>query len=140
MAGAATPSTSAAVSDVPPVSSRSGLIDEYPVPGTILVSAGECGSTLEVDRPIVRRQYALMHHFAQCRVREHRFHQLVLGRLQLAGDDIALDQLGDFGADHVRAEQFAGLGIEHRLDEAFRLAERDRLAVADKGNLPAFTS
>jgi hypothetical protein len=34
------------------------------------------------------------------------------------GDGIALDQLGHLGADHVRAEQLAGLGVEHGLDQA----------------------
>ena len=47
-------------------------------------------------------------------------------------DDVALDQLGHFGADHVRAEQLAGLGVEHRLHQALGLAQRDRLAVADE--------
>ena len=61
--------------------------------------------------------------------------QFGVGRLQRARDRVALDQLGDFGADHVRAEKLAGLGIEHRLDEALRLAERDGLAVADEGEL-----
>ena len=49
-----------------------------------------------------------------------------------SGDDEALDQLGDFRADHVGAEQLAGLGVEHGLDHALGLAERDRLAVADE--------
>jgi hypothetical protein len=49
-----------------------------------------------------------------------------------ARDDVALDQLGHLGADHVGAEQLAGLGVEHGLDHALGLAERDRLAVADE--------
>ena len=65
-------------------------------------------------------------------MREDRLHQFGLGRLQLAGDGIALDQLGHLGADHMRAEQFAGLRVEHGLDEALGLAQRDRLAVADE--------
>ena len=52
---------------------------------------------------------------------------------QRLGDGVALDQLGDFGADHVRAQQLAGLGVEHGLDQALGLAQRDRLAVADEG-------
>src|SRR3546814_14587679 len=35
----------------------------------------------------------------------------------------------------MRAEQFAGRLVEHRLDEALGLAQRDRLAVADEGEL-----
>ena len=46
--------------------------------------------------------------------------------------DIALDQFRHFRADHMRAEQLAGVGIEHGLDQAVRLAQRDRLAVADE--------
>ena len=57
------------------------------------------------------------------------------GGLQRLGDGIALDQLGHLGADHVRAQQFAGLGVEHGLDHALGLAQRDRLAVADEGEM-----
>src|SRR5256885_10352477 len=32
----------------------------------------------------------------------------------------------------MRAQQLAGLGVEHRLHETFGFAERDRLAVADE--------
>ncbi|PAV92830.1 hypothetical protein WR25_24902 [Diploscapter pachys] len=88
-----------------------------------------------VVRATVGAERAFVHHLAQRGVREHRFHQLVLSRFQLARDDIALDQLGHFRADHVRTQQLAGLGVEHRLDEAFRLAQRDRLAVANEGEL-----
>ena len=59
----------------------------------------------------------------------------VLDQLGGLADGVALDQLGDLGADHVRAEQFAGLGVEHGLHEALDLAERDRLAVADRREL-----
>ena len=47
-------------------------------------------------------------------------------------DHIALDQFRHLGADHVRAEQLAGLLVEDHLDETLVLAERDRLAVADE--------
>src|SRR5579859_5291589 len=79
---------------------------------------------LEVQRPAVSREHALVHHFAQRRVREYRFDQLRLGGFELLGDGVTLDQLGHFRADHVGAEKLAGLGVEHRLHEAFRLAER----------------
>src|SRR5204862_2753642 len=42
------------------------------------------------------------------------------------------------GTDHVGTKEFAGLAVENRLDHAFRLAERDRLAVADKREMPDF--
>ena len=86
-----------------------------------------------MDHPPIGVEHALVHHLRQRRMREDRVHQLFLGGLEVHGDDEALDQLGHFGADHVRAEQLAGLRVEDRLDQAFRLAERDRLAVADEG-------
>ena len=82
-------------------------------------------------RPISVK-HGLVHRLGQGRVREDRAHQFGLGRLQRLGDRVALDQFGDLGADHMRAEQFAGLGVEHGLDHALGLAERDRLAVADE--------
>ena len=65
-------------------------------------------------------------------MREHRVHQLLFRGLQVHGDDVALDQLGDLGADHVGAEQLPGLLVEHHLHQALVLAERDGLAVADE--------
>ena len=61
---------------------------------------------------------------------EDRVHQFLLRRLEIHGDDETLDQLGDLGADHVCTQELAGLGIEDGLDQAFRLAQRNRLAVA----------
>ena len=66
-------------------------------------------------------------------MREDRVHQLFLGAFQRHRDDVALDQLGHLGADHVRPEQLPGLGIEHRLDQPVRLAQGDGLAVAGEG-------
>ena len=37
-------------------------------------------------------------------MREDGMHQVFLGGLQVHGDDEALDQLGDLGADHMRTE------------------------------------
>ena len=65
-------------------------------------------------------------------MREHGVHQFFFGGLQVHCDDEALDQLGDFGADHVGAEKLPGLFVEDHFDQALILAERDRLAVADK--------
>ena len=42
-------------------------------------------------------------------MREHRVHQLFFRRLQIHRDDVTLDQLSDFGADHVSAEAKAAL-------------------------------
>ena len=48
----------------------------------------------------------------------------------------ALDQLGHFGADHVRAEKLAGFCVEDGLDQTFRLAHGDSLAVGHIGEPP----
>src|SRR3546814_13668864 len=60
---------------------------------------------------------------------------LCLDQLSGLADSIALDHLGDLGSDHVGAEQFAGLRIEHRLHETLDLAQGNRLAVADEGEV-----
>src|SRR3546814_7964070 len=60
-------------------------------------------------------------------------HQFEFGGLQRLGDTETLDQLGNLGADHMGTEQFAGLGVEHGLDQALRLAQRNRLAVGEEG-------
>ena len=93
------------------------------------------GSFVEYGSLVRTQRVAFMHHFAQRRVREDRVDEVRLGSSSRLADRIALDQFGDLGADHVRAEQLAGLRVEHGLYEAFRLAERDRLAVADEGEL-----
>ena len=66
-------------------------------------------------------------------MREDRRHQFGLGGLERLGNGIALNELGHFGADHMRAKELSRLGVEQRLDQALRLAERDRLAIADEG-------
>ena len=63
-------------------------------------------------------------------------HQFFFGGLQIHRHHVALDQFGDLRADHVRAEQLAGLLVEDHLDQALVLAERDRLAVADERKTP----
>src|SRR5690349_2045525 len=73
-----------------------------------------------------------VHHLRQGRMREYGMHQVELRALHLAGDGIALDHLRHLGADHMRAQKLAGLGIENGLDQTFRLAQRDGLAVADE--------
>ena len=64
---------------------------------------------------------------------EDGVHQVFLGGFQRPADDIALDQLGHFGADHMRAQKLACPGVEDGLDQAFRLAQGDGLAIADEG-------
>ena len=71
-------------------------------------------------------------------MREHRVHQVGFGGLQRFGDGIALDQFGDLGADHVRAQQFARFGVEHGFDQALGFAQRNGLAVADERELADF--
>ena len=60
-------------------------------------------------------------------------HEVFLSRLEGHGDDIALNELGHLVADHVRPEKLAGLRVEDGLNQPFRLAERNGLAVADEG-------
>ena len=45
-------------------------------------------------------------------MREDRVHQIFFGGFQRHGDNIALDQFGHFSANHMRTQQFAGLGID----------------------------
>jgi len=60
--------------------------------------------------------------------------EFLVGQLTRLGDGIALDQFGD-SARSCGAQKLTGLGIEHRLDQALGLAQRNRLAVADEGKL-----
>jgi hypothetical protein len=66
-------------------------------------------------------------------MREHGVHELFFGRFQIHRDHVALDQFGDFRADHVNAEKLSGLFVEDHFHQALILAERDCLAVADEG-------
>ncbi len=69
-------------------------------------------------------------------MREYGVHELFFRGLEIHRDHVALDELGHFGADHVRAEKLAGLLVEDHLHQALILAERDRLAVADERKTP----
>lgn len=61
-------------------------------------------TSLKVKRASPSIQNAFVHHFRQGRMREHRLHQILFGRLKLLSDHIALDQLSHFGPDHMRAQ------------------------------------
>src|SRR6516165_551406 len=65
-------------------------------------------------------------------MREHGVHQLFFRGLEIHRDHITLDQLGDLGADHMRAEELARFFVENHLDQSLILAKRDGLAVADE--------
>src|ERR1700722_13310297 len=69
-------------------------------------------------------------------MREHRVHQFFFGRFQIHCHHVALDELSDLRADHVRAEKLPGLLVENDFDQPLVLAKRSRLAVADKGKTP----
>src|SRR6266404_6641001 len=93
---------------------------------------------LEVDGPPVSVKHGLVHRLRQGWVRENGADQLRLGGFEGLGDRVALDQLGHLGADHMRAQQLPCLAVENRLDHPLGLAERDRLAVADKREMADF--
>src|SRR6516164_2019519 len=93
---------------------------------------------LEVDGPPECVKHGLVHRLREGRVRKYRADQLRLGRLQGLGDRVALDQLGNLGADHMRTQELPGFAVEDRLDHPLGLAERDRLAVADKRKMADF--
>src|SRR5829696_5252898 len=88
---------------------------------------------LHVNYAPVRVHDALVHHFGQRRVREDAMDEFLLGGLQVHGDHVALDELRHLGANHMGPEQLSRRLVEHRLNEAVGLTERDRLAVAEKG-------
>src|SRR4051812_15338706 len=77
---------------------------------------------LNVNHPPECGEDAFVHHLRKRRVREDGLDEIGFDQLGGFADGVALDELGDLGADHVRAEQFAGLGVEYRLDEALDLA------------------
>ena len=74
-----------------------------------------------------------MHGFGDRGVGEDGVHEVGFRGLQGSGDGVALDHLGDLGADHVGAEEFAGGGVEDGLHQAVGFAHGDGLAVADEG-------
>src|ERR1051325_9164596 len=67
------------------------------VPGSLMSDVMGRGPSpdSDVDHPPEGVKHRLVHHLGQGRVREDGLHQLVLGGLELAGDHVALDQLGD---------------------------------------------
>jgi len=85
-----------------------------------------------IQHPPIRIQHGFLHHLRQRRMREHGVHQLFFGGLQIHRHHVALDQLGDFGADHVGAQQLAGSLVEDHFDQPLVLTERNGLAVADE--------
>src|SRR5690606_17451971 len=88
---------------------------------------------LEMDNSAIGVKDSLVHRLRDGRVRKDGAHQFDLGGFQGSGDPVALDELGHLGADHMRPEKLASLRIEHRLHQAFGLAHRYGLAVADEG-------
>src|SRR3546814_9798963 len=63
------------------------------------------GDRLEMYCPPVCAEDAFMHHLAERGMGEDGVHELLLGGFELAGDDIALDQLSHFRADHMRRSE-----------------------------------
>ena len=73
-----------------------------------------------------------MHCFRNGRVREYGVSEINVGEFALARYDIALNQLGDFRADHMGAKQLTGLLVEHGFHHAVGLAHGDGLAIANE--------
>ncbi len=53
---------------------------------------------------------------------ENHVHPFCFRCLQLAADNIALNEFGDFRSDHMRSQQFTRLRVKNRFHHAFRLA------------------
>ena len=66
-------------------------------------------------------------------MREDRVHQFFFCGLEIHRDHVALDQFGNFRADHVRAQQLTCLLVKDDLNQALVFSERDRLPVAHEG-------
>src|SRR3569833_7221 len=88
---------------------------------------------LHIQNTSVCVEHRLLHHLRQGRMWEDGVHQLFFRRLEIHCDDVTLDKLGHLGADHVRAEQLAGLLVEDDLHQPLVFPERDRLAITDEG-------
>ena len=71
-------------------------------------------------------------------MREDGVHEVFFGGFQAHRDHEALDEFGNFCADHMRAQELAGLGVEDGFDEAVRLAKGDGFAIAHKGEATDF--
>ena len=61
-------------------------------------------STLHMQDTPISIEHALVHHFAQRRMREYGVYQFCLGRFQRLANRVTLDQFGHFCADHVSAQ------------------------------------
>src|SRR5664280_2479669 len=65
-------------------------------------------------------------------MRKYRVHQFFFRGLEIHRHYIALDQFGYFGANHVCAEQLAGLLVKDHLHQPLIFPHCDRLAVSDE--------
>ena len=71
-------------------------------------------------------------------MRENGVHQVFFRGFQAHRDNEALDEFGDFGTHHMRAEKLACFGVEDGFDETVRLAKGDGFAIAHKGEAADF--
>src|SRR3569832_1529717 len=99
----------------------------------LAIAAPRPSRPLHVQNTSVRIEHRFLHHLRQSRMREDSVHQFLFRRLEVHRDDIALDQFGDLGADHMGAEKLPGLLVEDDLLQPLVLPKRDRLAIADEG-------
>ena len=69
---------------------------------------------------------------------EDGVHEVCFRGLQGFGHRIALDEFGDFGADHMGAEELTGFFVKDGFDQPLWFAQRNGFAVADKGKAAHF--
>jgi len=74
-----------------------------PFPRLALLGSPGMTAVLDVQRPSIRRQHGLVHHFAERGVREDGVRELGVGEFAGLRHHVTLDELGDFRADHMRA-------------------------------------
>ncbi len=80
-----------------------------------------CITSSRMDHPSIGIKNALVHHFRQGRMRENCIYKFHLGRLAVHGDDKTLDELGDFGSNHMGAEKFSGFCVKNGFYESVGL-------------------
>ena len=95
---------------------------------------------LNVDRPSIGVENALVHRLRQRRMREDGVDQFRLGRLAIHRDHKTLDKFGDLRANHMGAQELSGRGVKDRLDEPSGSPSAIALPLPMKGKRPILRS